>query len=948
MMTIPSPHLLLFLLAWLPSYAMFDFRQELPPITESRYDSPKIDLPPPEPVSREDYLKLAFEIFEERSLPEIQQFIDKEGKGDENFKRNAIYHAYEAALINELNTKGHLDTYENSPRWLKRINWVAVAIASARNSYQYQSNPEIRIPNGDILAQACRALWLLKDNPALNQSVKFGLIDWLHLLDTRSVEKDALEYDFNNITVADAYRQQIICLLTDLWWPEGVDSLAANTPEKAREWFANTLLPANEQRAEYANAIWQVWRSHRDLQENTTHYNILTLEIMRWWADCIPYEADMGYSDTAAFYAETDGLFKIAHRLLEYATPLGPMPNFGDSTSWFENPGSWITHMETFAKQYNDGRFRWIANRTFDYFNNHFLELDRWGSPITKAKRNLLETVIAMDADLAPRKPESNGRILTRQGVRFNPRLSSGSRLSFTNEEIPAKATLRTGWNRYGKNSSSLMIELCPPYSHSHFDTGGISSYISNGVILLTDTPYLIRGHQHHNTFVVNNTDDTNDPFSRDLSVRNTGAIANTRSIPEGTAIHVRFRARALSEDVILTVGRAWGYSNRIPVEITSEWKEYRAGPIDLTHDTTSILFCAIARPPIAHTQPVDASFLLDDVHIELPDSDEPVILNSDFENMLSPINQWYGTLKGKGADFISAEMLPDGGYALRVDLSTGWRGNPNTASCEVLEHTYDESADLGVIRIRMPNYVKQPVTVEREFFLLGDAGLLVRDQLTASETINAKIGPAWQFTHTYGALGKDWINACQVTIPAAQIFKRSFLTQFSNSYRPFGIDALDDHTENQPTLDVLLRFPDNDGAQTIVDDVTIVDNRQNTAARRVWRQQETVLKPGDVHTFNTLLIPHHPKRDDKLKAFAETIQYIHSDSQQAVITIGDTGSSTVTVYGINHTGNAVSHSVNDQTFETTATHYSITFFEGAPTAKWASNGASISVSKAE
>jgi len=299
-----------------------------------------------------------------------------------------------------------------------------------------------------------------------------------------------------------------------------------------------------------------------------------------------------------------------------------------------------------------------------------------------------------------------------------------------TDERIPDKLILRTGWE---PASSYAMVELCPPMGHGQGDAGAINSYIAQGSVLLSDTPYIVRDHEFHNSFIVKR-----EPWPEE---------------------RVRWRAEEFA----------------------------------------------------------DMKVALEDFH---------------------------------------------------------------------------HSGGLACARVQITNYMKQPVTVDRRIFFLGDDGIWVRDTVEATEPYRARIGPAWQTVALYGERGEDWVNTCHVTIPVAFIWELKYMMQWTN--RPW---------------DLLVKFAGPPDAEMVIDDVThddsryIVDNPlMNNFKWRIWNQQVADLAPGEPRSFDSLLVPHSPTPD--ASELAQFTGMVMQSGQSAVARVPSAGGELLA--GINDVGASI------------------------------------------
>jgi len=217
------------------------------------------------------------------------------------------------------------------------------------------------------------------------------------------------------------------------------------------------------------------------------------------------------------------------------------------------------------------------------------------------------------------------------------------------------------------------------------------------------------------------------------------------------------------------------------------------------------------------------------------------------------------------------------------------WRGE-DFADMEIRVEDLHTAPKAAYARVHIRRYMGQPVTLDRRFFFLGDAGLWVRDTATAGNTCAARFGPAWQTAAVYGRRGVRWVNSCWTTVPAPYIWDLRYMMQWEN--RPW---------------DLLLYFLPCAGAQVAIDDVTHDDTRaivdrplMNTATRRVWYQRSATLEPGRPQHFSSLLVPHPPTPN--ASALADGIEPVLDTDDAAVLKLADGRAGTLWA-GINDSG---------------------------------------------
>jgi hypothetical protein len=261
-----------------------------------------------------------------------------------------------------------------------------------------------------------------------------------------------------------------------------------------RDYLA-TLLPGDPktpERRRYAGEVWNDWWPQRDTDENSTGYNGLCLYEIGVWLEVGGKEKL--YQDP--------GMKRLAERYLALASPLGVIPAFGDVVSWCEGPGQWIGLMEKWATVYRDGRFKWVAHRLFEYTLAHEKEMWQWGNINNSTAEELMDAWLAADDSIAEKEPDLGSLVTERKAARLVPKAqrTKGRWFELQDKSIPNKLILRSGWQ---PEDTYALIELCPPLGHGHSDAGSINYLLSQGSVLLADTPYLIKDHALHNCFVV-------------------------------------------------------------------------------------------------------------------------------------------------------------------------------------------------------------------------------------------------------------------------------------------------------------------------------------------------------------------------------------------------------------------------------------------------------------
>jgi len=109
----------------------------------------------------------------------------------------------------------------------------------------------------------------------------------------------------------------------------------------------------------YAEQVWDSFRRAGDTREDSSSY---TMRVF------VP--AMLGYALVTGRDAELFGdprFHEWIERLYDQTFPLGVQPDFGDGAGWARDGGGAIWLFEKAAARYHEPRFRWLAQRIFDY-----------------------------------------------------------------------------------------------------------------------------------------------------------------------------------------------------------------------------------------------------------------------------------------------------------------------------------------------------------------------------------------------------------------------------------------------------------------------------------------------------------------------------------------------------------------------------------------------------
>jgi len=422
------------------------FRTQVPEVTASRWTGKLPPAPRPGKVTRADYMEF-------------------------------IRHTYERARPSAISTAGSPDT-PHQMEFARREAFfykatgdesrARLALKFIQGDYAYYTKGKgvKQKTHFGMCAPAIQAYWWIRSSPSLAEKDHELCRRWLRMI---AEDKHAnFEYGAMNRSTGSALGR-----------------------------FAMTLLypddPKNAERRRYSDTVWNDWWKFRDTDENSNGYNSLWWYFITTWIEVAEKE-DL-YQDPQ--------MKEFVYRFLAQASPLGVMPHFGDGCGWNNNPGRWIALFERWASVYKDGRFKWVAHRLFEYTVPHEEEMWQWGNINYSTIDALMDAWLAADDSIEETEPDLGSVVTHRKAMRFmtrEERQKTGYYAQLTDRVIPNKLMLRTGWQ---PDDTYAMVELCPPMGHGQSDAGSINCFLSEGSLLLGDTPYLVKDQQFHNCFVV-------------------------------------------------------------------------------------------------------------------------------------------------------------------------------------------------------------------------------------------------------------------------------------------------------------------------------------------------------------------------------------------------------------------------------------------------------------
>ncbi len=422
----------------------YDLRTEVPAIDATRWTAAPAPLPVAGQTTRDDYLTFIKRTYQTRRTGRWPSAGNPKTRGQ------------------------YVDALQASFFWAaeKDEECARMALKFARGDLAYltEGAGSDKGVGFNVLLPALRMYHRLRDCPLLTDGDRAFFQTWF-----RTIEQKAERFEYGAMNRSQG-------------WATGRKLLTVLYPED----------PLNALRLKYAEEVWNDWWPRRDTFENADGYNALWLTYVVEWLDSAGQEAL--YQDP--------GVKALIERLLAQVTPLGPMPFYGDDPGWNNHAGRWIALFERFATVYRDGRFKWAAHRMFEYTVPHEDEMWQWGNINVSTMDDLMDAWLAADDSIAEVKPPVGSLVTWRKALNWLPREVREKTLRHAevlDQDIPNKLIFRSGWE---PSDSFAMVELCPPMGHGHSDAGSIGSYVSQGSVLLSDTPYLVKDHSFHNAFV--------------------------------------------------------------------------------------------------------------------------------------------------------------------------------------------------------------------------------------------------------------------------------------------------------------------------------------------------------------------------------------------------------------------------------------------------------------
>jgi len=427
---------------WIESGTWFN---EIPAITSDRWLNPP-SLPPPRAITRADY----YDFIRHFYLVRGSWGRDHAGE-DVPFQQE--YAMYEAFFYHVLGEEDYATT--------------AMLLLRGSNAYFTTGSGKTAEVRFDAALPAAQAYLWIKDCPALTADDHAFVKQYLFMLESRlELEKGA----FSRAMATGTTRRML-----SLLYPND---------------------PAEPTRSAYWQTIWNDWFATRDTFENSINYT-------GWWWTFL--DAWITATGEDAVYLDAQ-VRALVERYYQQATPIGIMPEYGETSGANTGPGKWIALMEKWATVYRDGRFKWTAHRLFEWTTDRTANMDQWGNIRLTMMTDLMAAYLTADDSVAEVQPTGGSTLSTRHTVRWvngeEPQQTGYPGVMLT-DTMPDKLVLRSGG---AVEDMYALVELAPELGHDHIDTAAINCMTASGSLLLSNEPYFAGEHRFHNAFQVRAT----------------------------------------------------------------------------------------------------------------------------------------------------------------------------------------------------------------------------------------------------------------------------------------------------------------------------------------------------------------------------------------------------------------------------------------------------------
>ena len=556
--------------------------------------------------------------------------------------------------------------------------------------------------------------------------------------------------------------------------------------------YACRLLPDHPRRATWKTMHEQCFAQDvfglQDTNEDSTNYNML------WFMVLVDYVHIAGL-DEAKFYANPN--IKTAfERTLRQLSPLGNIPQYGDANWGIGfSPGSF----ERAAQFYQDGRFKWAAQRGVNFYRM----LPGLQQKLPRPYYGLISDWT--DDAIAPVPPEPASYYSDRRYGR----------------EFPDKLVLRSG---YGRDDSYLLMNLFDGGGHGAADGSAIVSLIDAYSVLLSGSNYDENDERYQNLVLVRAKDEDfpfigaepTFPLNRwrhatiALREANTALGGITPNLAHITEIGLRIDppVGALLIDDVRLVGRK---GNRVLADFENGLDGWDA---ELSEDSRQGKYSAKQKG--AAFQTFGGSYPLDLSSYDL-------------------LEFWW-KMTGEPADQVRSKIhvvLNDGKYSNR------WHWDFLSSSRQSRATLLKDFArvHLASVNVLVNDYLGGKNRQTRDVVMLPGRAFLVRDSFRFGAAQECQIGPLW---HVQNILerGDNWFQTSQATIGGA-VHGRPDPNAWQNLPRNLLV-----YFVPQPDMEIgAARSP----------------SAHSTRSNCLFQKWSNTAAAGETHTFTTLLLPNPP-----------------------------------------------------------------------------------------
>ncbi|MBU0467008.1 MAG: hypothetical protein KKD94_02945 [Nanoarchaeota archaeon] len=413
------------------------YKTKIPSITDERWLNP-VDFVPSGGFTKQDYLNYIDEVYLRRQAGFRLQLDNPDSAYGADF---AYYEAFFYSIT------GEEEYYDYTMQFLRH------------NDAYYRTGPGQGTLFFELALVPIKTILLIKDSPYLTQEDDDFLRDYLMLLDSKLKNEylNNYEYGANNRAIVTAMSRRIIARL----YPDDSDT---------------------QSRIDYANAVWEDWWEFRHTAENSAHYNALSLYAIDLWIKAL--ETEELYQD--------EGMQYFVDTFYSEFSPLGLIPQHGDSIGLNYRKGKLIYLLERWSNLYQNGKYKAVAHRLFDWT---LREEDKIINTQEEQffMENLMDAYLISDDSVVPESPEFKSELSYRKE-------STGpGREYLTDVTIPNKLILKSGDD---ETDMYAEVEVADHFmAHGHCDSGSINFLSSSGSVLLGDTGYLVKEPRFHNAF---------------------------------------------------------------------------------------------------------------------------------------------------------------------------------------------------------------------------------------------------------------------------------------------------------------------------------------------------------------------------------------------------------------------------------------------------------------